>query len=284
MPPYCPSHTLEVEREGSGSGTVTSSPAGIECGSKCSAGFEEHTEVTLTATAAPGSTFAGWSGGGCSGVEACVVKLEDDTTVTATFEAEPVLSFTLKVKRAGSGSGSVTSSPGGIECGGECSAEFEEGAKVKLFAKPATGSTFAGWSGGGCSGTGACTVTIGTDTTVTATFDETEPPPPTEGKVTVGPTASVKKGKAAVTVTCTGGSCDNTLVLAAKVRKGKKTPTVVIGIAPFSLGEGESETLSVKLSGRAKRELRKHGKLIATATGTGVVISTVLLTQAKKKH
>jgi hypothetical protein len=284
MPPYCPSHTLEVEKEGSGSGTVTSSPTGIECGATCSADFEEHTEVTLTATAAAGSTFAGWSGGGCSGIETCVVKMEEDITVTATFEAEPAPSFVLKVKKAGSGSGFIASSPDGIDCGDECAAEFEKGAKVQLTAKPDSGSTFAGWSGGGCSGTGACTVTIGADTTVTATFDETEPPPPTEGKVTVGPTASVKRGKAAVAITCSGGPCKKTLILAAKVKKGKRTPTVVIGIAPFNLDEGESETLSVKLSGRAKRELRKHGKLKATATGTGVVTSTVLLTQAKKKH
>jgi hypothetical protein len=285
MPPYCPSHTLEVEKEGSGSGTVVSSPPGIECGATCSAGFEEHTEVTLTATAAAGSTFAGWSGGGCSGTDVCVVKMEDDVTVTAIFEAEPVPSFTLKIKKSGSGSGLVTSSPDGIDCGEECLAEYEEGAKVKLTAKPAKGSTFTGWSGGGCSGTGTCTVTIGADTTVTATFDEEAgPPPPPAGKVTVGPTANVKKGRAAVTIACSGGPCEGTLVLAAKVKKGKKTPTVVIGIAPFNLDEGESETPSVKLSGRAKRELRKHGTLKATATGPDVVTSTVLLTLVKKKH
>ncbi len=284
MPPYCPSHTLEVEKEGSGSGSVTSSPAGIQCGFECAAGFEEHTEVTLTATAAAGSIFTGWSGGGCSGTETCVVKMEEDVTVTASFEAEPPPVFTLEVKKAGSGSGSIASLPEGIYCGHECSAEFEKGETVKLVADPDSGSTFEGWTGGGCAGTGVCTVTIGSDTTVTATFDEAEPPPPGEGKVTVGPTASVKHGKAAVTITCSGGPCENTLILAAKVKKGRRTPTVVIGIAPFNLEEGESETLSVKLSGRAKRELRKHGNLFATATGTGVVTSTVLLTQAKKKH
>lgn len=276
---------MKVEKEGSGSGTVTSSPAGIECGSECSAGFEEGTEVTLTATEAIGSTFTGWSGGGCSGTETCVLTLNADTTVTAAFEAEPPPVFTLKVKKAGSGSGTITSSPAGIDCGGECSAELEEGAKLKLTATPASGSTFAGWTGGSCSGTGPCVVTIGADTTVTATFDATGPPPPEgEGEVTAGPTASVKSGKAAVTITCSGGPCHGTLLLVAKVKKGKRKPNVVIGIAPFELEEGESETLSVKLSPRAKRELRKHRELTATATGTGVVTSTVVLTQAKKKH
>jgi Divergent InlB B-repeat domain len=283
MPPYCPSHTLEVEKEGSGSGIVTSSPAGIECGPHCSAGFEERTEVTLTATAAAGSTFAGWTGGGCSGTDVCVVKMESDITVTATFEAEPLPMFVLKVKKAGSGSGTVVSSPEGIECGSECSTELEEGTKIKLTAVPASGSTFAGWTGGGCAGTGACTVTIAANTTVTATFDEAGPPLE-EGKVTVGPTAPVRKGRAAVAIACSGGPCSGTLLLVARVRRGKRRPNVIVGIGPFELAAGKSETLSIKLSGRAKRELRKHRSLKATATGPDVVTSQILLQLVKKKH
>jgi hypothetical protein len=58
-------HTLTVTKDGSGSGSVTSSPAGIDCGSACSAQFDDGTQVTLTAAADSGSTFTGWSGGGC---------------------------------------------------------------------------------------------------------------------------------------------------------------------------------------------------------------------------
>jgi len=190
-------------------------------------------------------------------------------------------SHTLTVKKAGTGSGTVTSSPAGIDCGSTCSAGFEEGTKVTLTAAPASGSTFTGWSGGGCSGSGSCVVTVGADTTVTATFTTSGPPPP-EGKITVAPTASVSKGKAAVAVTCSGGPCHGTLLLIAKVKKGKRKPSVVIGIAPFNLAAGKSETLSVKLSGRAKRELRKHEKLKATATGEGVVTSSITLRLAKR--
>ena len=43
----------------------------------------------LTATADPGSTFAGWSGGGCSGTATCTVTMNSDTAVTATFTANP---------------------------------------------------------------------------------------------------------------------------------------------------------------------------------------------------
>lgn len=79
------SHTLSISSAGSGSGTITSSPAGIICGSSCSHAFTAGTAVTLTAVAAAGSTFTGWSGGGCSGTGTCAVTLSADTAVTATF-------------------------------------------------------------------------------------------------------------------------------------------------------------------------------------------------------
>ena len=160
--------TLTVVPAGSGSGTVTSSPAGIDCGSSCSASFDEGTVVTLTATPAAGSTFTGWSGGGCSGTGACQVRMSAAESVTATFDAVPT--DTLAVSKSGTGSGSVTSSPLGIDCGSTCSASFDEGTVVTLTATPAAGSTFTGWSGGGCSGTGACQVRMSAAESVTATF------------------------------------------------------------------------------------------------------------------
>jgi M6 family metalloprotease-like protein len=79
--------TLTVSKNGTGSGTVTSAPAGISCGSTCSASFLAPTSITLTAAgdASSGSIFTGWSGGGCSGTGTCVVNLTDNTSVTATF-------------------------------------------------------------------------------------------------------------------------------------------------------------------------------------------------------
>jgi hypothetical protein len=74
----------------------------------------------------------------------------------------------LSVSLAGSGTGTVTG--GGIDCPGTCKAAVTAGSVVTLTATPASGSTFAGWSGGGCSGTGSCQVTVNTTTTVTATF------------------------------------------------------------------------------------------------------------------
>ena len=79
--------TLTVSKAGSGSGSVTSSPAGIDCGATCAASFGSGTSVTLTAVADSGSTFSGWSGGGCSGTGSCMVAISAATTVTATFGA-----------------------------------------------------------------------------------------------------------------------------------------------------------------------------------------------------
>jgi hypothetical protein len=80
-----PTYTLTVSENGTGSGIVTSSPAGIRCGSTCSHGYASGTQVTLSATAGSGSTFAGWSGA-CSGSGTCAVTMSGAKAVTATFD------------------------------------------------------------------------------------------------------------------------------------------------------------------------------------------------------
>ncbi len=79
-------HTLTVEKAGTGTGTVTSSPAGIDCGTDCAEAYGEGTVVTLTATPAADSVFAGWSGGECSGTGDCAVTINSDITVSAIFD------------------------------------------------------------------------------------------------------------------------------------------------------------------------------------------------------
>jgi hypothetical protein len=80
---------------------------------------------------------------------------------------------TLTVTKAGAGSGTVSSSPAGISCGAVCSAPFVSPSTVTLTATADSGSGFTGWSGGGCSGTGACVMNFSGTTTVTATFEPT---------------------------------------------------------------------------------------------------------------
>lgn len=79
---------LTISKTGTGSGTVTSAPAGINCGATCSRDFSSGTSVTLTAAATPGGydRFLGWSGGGCSGTEPCTLTLSDAAQVGAEFE------------------------------------------------------------------------------------------------------------------------------------------------------------------------------------------------------
>ncbi|WP_297561901.1 fibronectin type III domain-containing protein [Meiothermus sp.] len=166
-----PTFALTVNKNGTGSGTVTSSPAGINCGATCTASFAQGTTVTLTAAPASGSVFAGWSGGGCGGTGTCTVTMSAAQSVTATFNTAPTSTFNLTVNKSGTGSGTITSSPSGINCGATCSASFNAGTAVTLSAAAASGSTFAGWSGGGCSGTGTCTLTMNAAQNVTATFN-----------------------------------------------------------------------------------------------------------------
>ena len=81
-----------------------------------------------------------------------------------------VPTYVLTVNKTGTGSGVVTSIPSGIDCGAACSYSFPNNTVVTLTAAPSAGSTFGGWSGAGCSGTGTCQVTVTMATTVTATF------------------------------------------------------------------------------------------------------------------
>jgi Fe-S cluster biogenesis protein NfuA len=168
-------YTLSVTKNGSGSGMVTDTgtPARINCGADCSESVTAGTALTLTATPATGSTFAGWSGA-CSGTGSCAITVNAATTVTATFNTTltPVTTtltpVTLSVTK--SGPGTITSAPAGIiNCGATCSQSVTPGTVLTLTADPASGSSFVGWKGA-CAGTGSCTLTISTDTTVTATF------------------------------------------------------------------------------------------------------------------
>lgn len=76
--------SLDVNQYGNGQGTVNSNPAGINCGSDCTASYDNGTTVTLTATPGVQSFFAGWSGD-CSGVGACVVNINSHKYVSANF-------------------------------------------------------------------------------------------------------------------------------------------------------------------------------------------------------
>jgi multiple sugar transport system substrate-binding protein len=159
--------TLTVSKSGTGTGTVSSVPTGIDCGSTCSYDFDTNDSITLTATTATGSTFTGWTGSGCSGTGTCKVSMSKVRSVSAAFTLN---TYVLSVGKTGTGSGTVTSDTGGIDCGSTCFHSFDYNTVVTLSATPATGSTFNGWSGSGCSGTGTCIVTMSVASSVSAAF------------------------------------------------------------------------------------------------------------------
>jgi phospholipase C len=150
----------------SGTGTVSSDPAGISCPSTCIASFSPGTTVTITPTAASGFNFAGF-GGGCTG-SSCKLVLSSNQSVSATFTAAAQLTLTV------SGSGTVASTPAGIRCPTACTASFNPGTTVSLSATPAAGFTFSGFSGA-CSGA-TCQVALsaGQNASVSAAFAQAQ--------------------------------------------------------------------------------------------------------------
>ena len=90
-----PVFTVTLQKNGIGSGTITSIPVGIDCGTTCSAEFEQGTMLSINAAPVPGSVFVGWSGA-CSGaVPTCTVVIISDQTVTASYTV-PKTNWKLK--------------------------------------------------------------------------------------------------------------------------------------------------------------------------------------------
>ncbi|HEX3240950.1 MAG TPA: hypothetical protein VHR18_12565 [Solirubrobacterales bacterium] len=242
---------LTVTKAGTGTGTVTCN------GVACASSYADGAVVTLAATPAAGSTFTGWSGSGCSGTGTCVVTMDAAKAVTATFaQITRTLSVTI------GGSGSVTCN------GGPCAASYPEGAVITLVATPAAGSTFTGWEGSGCSGTGNCVITLKADAVVLASF---APEAAKEGTPKVATPVVVSGGKAPLKISCKGsGPCSGTVKLTAKIKQGKKMKNVVIGKASYNVEAGKSKTIKVKLNGAAKKLLNEGKSITAKLSGPGM--------------
>lgn len=162
------SYSLVVNKDGSGSGSVTSSPSGINCGSDCSESWKYHSLITLTATPASGSAFTGWAGP-CTvrGDFTCQVDIGLENEVTATF----MLGYLLEASKTGNGLGTITSSPAGITCGSSCQATFARESQVLLTAAASPGSSFSGWVSGCTLVDGAvCTIFLDQASSATAGF------------------------------------------------------------------------------------------------------------------
>jgi hypothetical protein len=163
---------LLVTKMGSGTGTVTSSPGGIECGEECEAEYEGGAEVTLEGSSGPNTSAVVWLGcGNVVGENECQVTMDGAKEVRATFALEQ---HQLKVTKTGTGLGHVSSAPAGIGCGGTCVASFDHETVVKLTGTSGGGTEPVVWSA--CPGTvdekNHCIVTMSAALEVVATFNK----------------------------------------------------------------------------------------------------------------
>jgi hypothetical protein len=300
VPPPPTLYALTIATAGAGAGRVTSAPAGIGCTragggqtGDCGTAVIAGTTVMLTATPTTGSTFVGWSGGGCSGTAPCTIAVNAAQTVTAMFGV-PTPQVPLMVTTAGVGGGTVTSSPAGIGCtrapaaqGGEqqtgvCAATFDGGRAVTLTAAPVAGSTFQGWSGGGCGGTGSCVVTMSAAQAVTATFTVvTTPstpttPTPTTFALFVG-TAGAGDGGVSSNpggITCTrasgaqSGSCTASFTSGTTITL-TATPAAGSAFAGWSGGCTGTGPCVVSAAGSVTAHFATVPALVLTVTTTG---------------
>jgi subtilisin family serine protease len=177
----------------------------------------------------------------------------------------PPLSVTL----AGTGNGTVTSSPAGISCPGTCSANFNNGMVVTLVATANSGSTFAGWSGA-CIGTASCSVTVNAVQAVKATFNvvtyglSVTLAGPGSGKVTSSPSGINCPG------TCSANFSNGTVVtLTAAANSGSK----LAGWSGSCIGTGScSVTMSAAQAVNAAFNLSPVVTLSPTSLSFGTVV------------
>lgn len=147
-------YTLTTNVTPSGSGSVTRSPNATS--------YNSGTVVTLTAAAASGYTFTGWSGDVTSTSASVTVAMSSNKTVTANFTTSTGTSYTLTTAVSPSAGGAVTRNPN--------AASYAAGTVVTLTATAASGYTFNSWSGGASGTSTTTTVTMNANTSVTANF------------------------------------------------------------------------------------------------------------------
>jgi Divergent InlB B-repeat domain len=297
--------TLTKSAGGTGGiGSVTSKPKGINCGTACNsavASMYESTPVTLTEKPATGSTFKEWTGA-CSGSSpTCTVPMSANEEVGAVYEgtskaiANPQELTLTKGESTGQGTVKAT----GLTCENECTSTValyqgptgiapknKPGKTVELKATAAFGSTFTGWSGSGCSGTGVCKVTMEEAKEVTATFTAKPTAALTVNKSGTGTGTVTSKPKAInCATTCTTQSATvptgESIVLKEKPATGSFEGWSGGGCSgtaeTCTVSLSEAGTVTAKFGGTAKPianaqelTLNKAGSGYGTIKGTGL--------------
>ena len=171
--------------------------------------------------------FSAWNGN-CSGSGACQFTVDRDLELDAAFALVPTGPNQHALTIARNGSGTIRSSPAGIDCGSSCSAAFDDGTSVTLSATPDQGWRFDGWSGA-CSGSGDCSVVMNADATVTATFVAEQPPSPPSPDECAGlaPPAPGTPNSFRTNITGIHYSCERPAVDGRRRRRGLLNPPPV---------------------------------------------------------
>jgi len=144
-------YTLTLDTAGTGSGTVSGADT-----------YDFGSDAAVSAVAAAGSSFDGWSGPNAAECASGSVLMDTDKSCTATFTLD---TYTLTVDTAGTGSGTVSGA-----------GTYDYGSAVAVSATADTGSTFGGWTGPDAADCAGGLVTMTADKNCTATFTLETPP------------------------------------------------------------------------------------------------------------
>jgi len=261
-----PTYALTVTP--SANGKVTSTDGYINCGSTCNHTYSSGSSVTLNASPASGWSFSGWSGA-CNGGGSCTVAMSTARAVSANF-TQNASTYALTV--TASGSGTVTSTDGYINCGNTCNHTYSSGTSVTLNASPASGWSFSGWSGA-CNGIAPCTVTMSTAQAVSATFTQNA----STYALTVTPSSSGTVTSTDGYINC-GGACNHTYSSGTSVTLNA-SPISGWSFSSWSgaCNGGGSCTVAMSTARAVSANFTQNAStyaLTVTASGSGTVTST----------
>ncbi len=251
------SFALTVGKSGSGTGSVTSSPAGIDCGSACSASFTSGSSVTLTATPSNGSNFGGWSGA-CSGTGSCVVGMTEAKSVTASFLTDACTYFL----NTNSAAVMATASTASISVTSSCAWTATSNASWISITSGASGSGNGTVAYAIAANTGTTSRT-GTLTVAGQTFTVTQAAATVSAPVctlSANPATITAGASATLTATCTptatshiwtGAGCAGTSASSCTVSPTATTTYTVTGVNTGGTSQAASATVTVTATANA---------------------------------
>ena len=237
--------------------------------------------VAVTASGVAQCVTAGFTQGGHS-ITALYQgnSVYNTSTSAALIQTVNPITFLLSVTRAGGGNGQISSSPAGIDTAiGANSANFNAGQSVTLTASPQIGSSFAGWTGGGCGVSSNCVITMNAITSVTATFNvvQTVPTSPTIGTATPGNAQAL----IAFTPPASDGGSPITGYTATCNPGAIRTPSAASPVNVVNLVNGTAYTCSVTANNTLGSSAASGTVAVTPTLGAALALASVV---SRKTH